>query len=312
MLCPALLEAKMSNQAEQARGVAHGDSPSQKRIQHPQTRHAAFGLFDKIALGITGIATGLLTNAAIEATKQHNPASQSPISQARPLEPDPKRDNPPDGILIPEGVRGDSSAPSVFKVFLPHAPNKAPDNLVLTAEQQLERFIERTEVVDKVEQVRNGKTYSVETRAVPTASLKVTVKPELKNEVARLVAQDGERNRFTKAEIVVTQPTADIRAEIAPGVRARYTSDVWDYNTQQYVRVGYLAIQQINNNLTFFFAPGNNLPLDNPEFMARANWGISVFFLQMTVSGGDPLANWVGNTEHTELLKKIPFSLVSS
>lgn len=265
------------------------------------------------ALGIT-TATAPGIAALNEAAQRTSPQHSTPVSPQE----DPFNRQPPQGVTFSEGVRADAPVPDApvepvysHKVLLPNVTNKAVETL--TPEQQVERFIATTQVVDRVEQVRNNRTYSVETRVVPDAPLRITAKPELKNEVARLVAQDGEKNGFTKAEIVVTQPTDDIRAEIAPGVIVQSRTDIWDYNTQQYVPVGYWTVQQRNNSLTFFFAPGNNLPLDNPEFMERANRTIAGRFFRMTASGGDPLSNVLaGKTEYLDLISKTPFFFVSS
>lgn len=296
----------MGSQKEEAamsKEIVKG-GPGRKAVHRPK-----LGIADKIALGLTGLGVVSLAGTAIEAQKQSPPPQVTPDQRGSVP--------PPEGITFPEGVRADAPAEPVLshKLFLPNIVNRAPDNLVLTAEQRLERFIETTQVVDRVEERRNNKTYSVETRVAPDVPLKITVKPELKNEVAKLVAQDGEKNGFIKAEIVVAQPITEApRAgdEIAPGVAVRYAKDVWDYNTQSYITVGYFAVQQRNNSLTFFFAPANNLPLDNPEFMQRANRSIANSFFRMTASGGDPIANvFVQNPGHGELVNKTPFFLVS-
>lgn len=90
---------------------------AQEVNKQKSAHHLGLGIADKIALGLTGLGVGSLAGTAIDVQKQTPPPPLTQQDQRGPIP-------PPKGITFPEGVRGDSSAPSTFRVLLPNVANK--------------------------------------------------------------------------------------------------------------------------------------------------------------------------------------------
>lgn len=242
------------------------------------------GMADKIALGLTGLGLGSLAGTAIETQNQTPPPQVAPDQRGSV--------SPPEGVTFPKGVRADAPVEQAlpFKVLLPTVTNKAVETL--TQEQRVERFIATTQVVDRIEQVRNNKTYIIESRVTPEANHKVVMKEEVKQEFAKLVAQDAERNGFTKAGVVIVKPGDTV----PEGVVLRESSlNLGPERPTEYIPLGSFGYQRMDNRLILHYAPNPDLPFDDQFIMGRVNRAVVNFFFRMTISGGDYFANVARN-----------------
>lgn len=291
-------------EADMSREIVQG--VPRKAVHRPR-----LGIADKIALGLTGLGLGSLVGTAIEAQNQTPPPQVTPDQRGS--------IPPPKGVTFPEGVRADSPVPGApvetplpFRVLLPNITNKAVETL--TPEQQVERFIATTQVVDKVEQVRNNKTYSVETRITPQATHQVVVKEELKDRVAQLVAKDGEKNGFTKAQVVILKPEDQLPEGVSlRGTRVNVNLDQDPNARPIWVRIGSFAQQQIGNRIILYFAPDPNLPRDNQTVMRRVNDALTDRLFSLAISGdylGNVAAAYRENPEYLNLIEQEALSLV--
>lgn len=257
-----------------------------------------FSVLDKISLVLTGLGIGALGNTALEAQNQ----TQKPPQ----VTPDQRGPN-----LPPEGVHLDAPVPDApvetplpFKVLLPIATNKAPDNLVLTAEQQLERFVESTQITDRVEQRRNNITYATTTRVTPDAPHKAVIAPETKQQLVNVVVQDAQKNGFKEAAVIVLGTREQIPENPlnigATSINLGYYKGT---GVDEPFFIGFFASHRIGDRVILYFAPAPNLPLNDPDILRGVNEAITRRFLSMTISGGNFIAPnaLFGKQEHLNL-----------
>lgn len=176
-------------------------------------------------------------------------------------------------------------------------PTPPPTDGKPTAEQ-----LAQSPLIDSAEATINNKTYTVETRATTTSTQKITIRPELKDQLMKVIGEDGENAGYTKAEIIVLDSVKipyDISTILPNGVLTSNTEIVRNGNT---INMGYTAIQHEGDTMYFYYIPNIAITPDNPNDQFRSlDWSLSDKFLSDTITGGTGDANIDDYPDHTAL-----------
>jgi len=175
-------------------------------------------------------------------------------------------------------------------------------------ENPVDRLLNKeTTTSDIASTTLNGKEYKVETRKTFSTKVRVDIDPALKEELIRLVAQDGEKNGFNDAKFIILGSKSEIPPGSWPPAGGGYRSITYG---GEHHYAGEMGVQKINNMLLFFFWPNvEEIPFNDPNIIKDFNISMTSDFIKTSLSGGpykdEILAD--SNPDYLALVWKGPF-----
>lgn len=173
------------------------------------------------------------------------------------------------------GLNYKGYVPVVPSGFAEATPTPIPENPAL----------KDTVLVEKLETILNGKSYTVESRISADALYQANIQPDLKQPLIDLVAKDGQRLGFNRAVILIVK----IADQLPSGNQVTWTAVPSTETQSKWITIGKTGSQRLppdNKILVYEFLPENDLPFSSQEFRDKLNNSTTGSFLGMTYGGG--------------------------
>jgi hypothetical protein len=170
--------------------------------------------------------------------------------------------------------------------------------------------LQTTHLTDSATCLSNGVEYSIQTRVGWDAPYCLRIEDTARDDLANLVARDGELNQFKAADLIVLRSTDQLPEGLIMAWAALNLSHDEAVGSPKWIRIGCFGSRRLDHHLILYYVPEPGLPADDVKVLRGVGDAIARFFFRMTISGGECTSGGLeDDPDHMEAIWRGPFYL---